>query len=171
MEIQLEFNVDTMNTNQLIRSLQSSSLIAECPLCNEEFRLSDVLMFDGLGKFPESAEARKNELLLELRKRVDDLKKRKISATKGAEKKAIEVGFGKIIEKFIPGYRDLKIPIRECRPLFDPIDMIVFHGITNLKVNSLTFLEVKSGNSRLNKHQRLIQDAVLDKKVGFRRYI
>ena len=159
-----------MNTNQLIRNLQSSSLIAECHLCGVEFRLSDVLMFDGWGKFPEPAEARKNELLLELKERIDNLKRRKISASAGAEKKAVEVGFGKIIEKFIPAYRDLKIPIHECRPLFDPIDMIVFHGITKLKVNSLTFLEVKSGNSRLSRHQRLIRDAILDKKVGFRCY-
>lgn len=159
-----------MNINQLIKNLQTSSLIAECPICGGEFRLSDVLMFDGLGKFPGPAETRKKELLLELKARVDELKKRKISAGKGAEKKAMEVGFGKIIEKFIPAYRDLKIPIHECRPLFDPIDIIVFHGITNLKVSSLTFLEVKSGNSRLSRHQRLIRDAIQDKKVGFRFY-
>lgn len=159
-----------MNINQLIKNLQTSSLIAECHLCGGEFRLSDVLMFDGLGKFPESAETRKKELLLQLKGRVDELKKRKISAGKDAEKKAMVVGFGKIIEKFIPGYKELKMPIHECRLLSDPIDIIAFHGIADLKVDSLTFMEVKSGKGRLNRHQRLIRDAIQDKKVGFRFY-
>ncbi|MGA3192485.1 MAG: Holliday junction resolvase-like protein [Candidatus Bathyarchaeia archaeon] len=81
---------------------------------------------------------------------------------------AIEVGFGKIIEKFLPAYRDLDLQFTECRPLYDPIDVLVFSGLLNRKVDSITFLEIKSGNAKLNNHQKMIRDAVLDKNVDMR---
>jgi predicted Holliday junction resolvase-like endonuclease len=52
--------------------------------------------------------------------------------------------------------------------LYDPIDVLVFNGLLNRKVNSITFLEIKSGNSKLNNHQKMIRDAVLDKKADVR---
>ena len=157
-----------MNTGQLIKSLKSSSLIAQCPLCGEEFKLSDALLFDGMGKFPEPAEEKRLLLLHELSEREKELEKRKISVDVTAEKKAIEVGFGKIIEKFIPAYKDLKLQFCECRPLYEPIDVIVFDGLLRRKVDLITFLEIKSGNSRLNRHQRIIRDAILDGKVDLK---
>ena len=91
-----------MNIEQLIKNLKTSKLIAQCPMCMDDFKLSDALLFDGMGKFPSAAEEKKLLLVQELNERKKDLKKRKISADIGSEKKAIEVGFGKIIEKFIP---------------------------------------------------------------------
>jgi len=155
------------NADRFIESLKSANLVAQCPYCDKEFRLADAPIFNGLGKMPKQAEEIKNNLFLELKKRLDELKRRKVYADVGAEKKAIEVGFGKIIEKFIPAYKDLKLPLRDCRPLFEPIDIIVFNGLIDMKVNSITFLEIKSGGSSLNKHQRMIRDAVLDKRVDF----
>lgn len=157
-----------MFTDQLIKSLKSANLIAQCQSCAKEFRIADAVIFDGLRKMPKPAEEIKNKLFLKLKEKSDELKRRKIYADVGAEKKAIEVGFGKIIEKFIPGYKELKLPLYDCRPLFEPIDTIVFNGLMNMKVSSITFLEIKSGGSSLNKHQRMIRDAILDKKVGFR---
>jgi predicted Holliday junction resolvase-like endonuclease len=104
-------------------------------------------------------------LLHELEEREEELKKRKVSADVMAEKKAIEVGFGKIIEKFIPAYKDLKLQFCECRPLYEPLDLIVFRGLLKKEVDLITFLEIKSGESRLNNHQRMIKKAVLDGKV------
>jgi predicted Holliday junction resolvase-like endonuclease len=154
-----------MRTEQLIKNLKSSSLIAECTLCGEEFKLSDALLFDGMGKFPKPAEEKRLLLLHELEEREEELKKRKVSADVMAEKKAIEVGFGKIIEKFIPAYKDLKLQFCECRPLYEPLDLIVFRGLLKKEVDLITFLEIKSGESRLNNHQRMIKKAVLDGKV------
>ena len=156
------------NINQLIADLKASSLIATCPMCNEEFNLSDALLFDGMRKFPRPAEEKRLLLLQELNERKKELEKRKISVDVMAEKKAIEVGFGKIIEKFIPAYKNLELQFRECRPLYDPIDIIVFNGLVRRKVDFITFLEVKSGKSGLNRHQRLIRDAVNDGKVNLR---
>ena len=157
-----------MNIEQLIKSLSQSSLIAECPLCDEEFALSDALLFDGMKKFPQTAQEIKNQLLSDLTERSEELVRRKLSAGKDAEKKAVEVGFGKIIEKFIPAYENLKLEFLECRPLYDPIDLIVFNGLLKGHVDFITFLEVKSGNSRLNPHQRMIKVAVNDGEVDLK---
>jgi len=156
-----------MKKSEIIKSLRSSRLIAECPTCGEEFRLSDAVMFDAFGKFPSLAEQKRREMVKELKERLNTLKKRKISAL-DAEKKAVEIGVGKIFEKIAPAYKSFGVPCTDCRPLFDPIDLIVFRGLTNKKVKHITFLDIKTGESGLNKHQKMIRDAVYDKKVEFK---
>lgn len=156
-----------MSYDKFIARLQSSELYAECK-CGEEFKLSDAILFDGRGVFPEDAESRRNELLEELKERMDKLKKRKISADIGAEKRAIAIGIGKIIEKVVPAYKEFKMPLCDCRPLFDPIDYIVFSGMSEMKVQSVTFLEVKTGDSDLEPHERMVRDAVDGKKIFYK---
>ena len=157
-----------MNIKKLITDLKASNLVAECPVCQEEFNISDAMLFDGMKKFPKTAEEKKMDLLQELNERKEELKKKKLSADVKAEEKAISVGFGKIIEKFIPAYKNLKLEFRECRPLYEPIDLIVFGGLAKRTVNFITFLEIKSGKSSLNRHQRMIRDCIKDGKVNLR---
>lgn len=156
-----------MNTDTLIKELKSSNLIAECP-CGAEFHLSDAMLFDGLGKMPTEAEQIKNGLLLQLKERTDELKKSKISADKGAEKKAMEIGMGKIMEKLLPTCVDFPFAVTDCRPLFEPIDMLAFKGMTAGRLESIIFLEIKTGGSRLNAHQKSVKEAVEDKKVAYK---
>ena len=156
-----------MDIGQLIGQLKSSRLLAECPECHQDFSLSKAVLFDGLGDFPEAAQLKREVMLSELEQRLEKLKKRKHSAGPGAEKKAIEVGIGKIIEKVVPAYKGFGIPICDCRPLFEPIDMIIFNGLSKASVESITFMEIKTGASRLKDHQKLVKDAVGDGKVGF----
>ena len=150
----------------LIKQLRSSNLVAECNRCGEEFKLRDALIFDGLGEFPELAEKTRLRMEDNLQLRIGELKNRKISV-EDAEKRAISVGIGKIIEKVVAAYREFKIPSTDCRALFEPIDMIVFRGITNQLVDSITFLDVKTGSARLNPHQRMIRNAIEDKNVKY----
>jgi predicted Holliday junction resolvase-like endonuclease len=157
-----------LNLELFLNSLKTSELIAQCPKCDKEFKLCDSLLLDGTKKFPDEAEEIRLKLIQELAERQKELEKRKISADVTAEKRAVDVGFGKIIEKFIPAYKDLQLQFAECRPLFDPIDILVFNGLLNRKVDHITFLEIKSGDSNLNKHQRMIRDAILENKVDMR---
>jgi predicted Holliday junction resolvase-like endonuclease len=157
-----------MSTSALIKDLKSSTLGARCPKCDGDFKLADSMLFDGTKAFPSEADEIKQKLVEAFKEREEQLAKRKISVDAGAEQKAIDVGFGKIIEKFIPAYKNLNLQFAECRPLFDPIDLIVFDGLLNRKVDFVHFTEIKSGNSKLNPHQRLIRDAVLDKRVGLK---
>lgn len=156
-----------MNIGQFIDQLKSSKLHAECPECNQDIPLSKAILFDGLGDFPEAAQLRRDTMLKELQERLDELKRRKHSAGPGAEKKAIEVGIGKIIEKVVPAYSSFGFPICDCRPLFEPIDMIIFNGLSKASLESITFMEIKTGGSRLSNHQKLVKDAVCDGRVGF----
>jgi len=157
-----------MNKDEIISHLSGSQLYAECSSCGEEFRLSKAVIFDGQKSFPTIAEERRKEMLSGMRERMEELKRMKISAHIGAEKKAEEVGIGKNIEKLVPTLKDFCFPLHDCRPLFDPIDMIVFNGVSKMKVDAITFLEIKTGGARLNEHQKAVKDAVEDGKVGFR---
>jgi len=156
-----------MNVSKLIIQMKSSRLYAECPRCLRESPLSKAILFDGLGDFPEPAEQRRREMLEESKARLEALRKRRASAGPGAEKKAIEVGIGKIIERIVPTYRGFDMPTCNCRPLFDPIDMIVFNGLSIANLESITFMEIKTGQSKLNKHQLLVREAVVEHKVRF----
>jgi predicted Holliday junction resolvase-like endonuclease len=156
------------DASELIRYLQTSKLYADCPHCNEEFPLAGTILFDGSGIFPDEAEKRRLELEEELKQKQDMLLKRQVSADTGAEKKAIEVGIGKIIEKILPSYKNFSIIATDCRFLAEPIDMVIFDGLSENNINNITFLDVKTGNAPLNKHQRLIRDAINDQKVKFK---
>jgi hypothetical protein len=48
-----------MQIGPLINNLKTAGMVAECPICEDEFRLSDALFFDGMKKFPDAAEERK----------------------------------------------------------------------------------------------------------------
>ena len=159
----------SIDTSKLIENLKKSSLIAECPYCNEEFKLSTSLLFDGRENFPSKAEEKKQELLEELKLRSDDLAKRQKRATK-SENIAISVGIGKIIEKILPAHKNFPLIPADCRFLAEPIDMIVFDGVSKNKIKNITFLDVKTGKASLNTHQKQIRDAILDHDVKWRSY-
>ena len=91
---------------------------------------------------------------------------------KRAEVGARAVGIGKILEKIAPAVRGYQYDPRDSRALFEPIDYIVFKGLTkgNGRVDSLIFLDIKTGGAGLNTHQRQIRDAVQDGKVAWDRY-
>ncbi|MEM2161097.1 MAG: Holliday junction resolvase-like protein [Candidatus Nitrosotenuis sp.] len=149
----------------LIQTLQKSSLLAECPRCREEFSLSECIMFDGRQKFPNEAEIVRQQWQKELDDKITQLQKRQLMADEGAEKKAIEVGIGKIIEKVLPAYKNFNMQLSDCRFLSEPIDMIVFRGASDMKIDHITFMDIKTGKAKLNTHQRQIRDAIKDHQV------
>jgi predicted Holliday junction resolvase-like endonuclease len=157
-----------MNDNQLIEELKTiPELYGICPYCMDSFKISDAFLFDSLSdKFPKAAKEICKQYRDELKSRSENLNKKKISV-KAAEQKAIEIGIGKIIEKVIPAYQEFPYTLCDCRALFEPIDTIVFNGLIKSNVDYITFLEIKSGESKLNTHQRRVRDAVNEKKVCF----
>ena len=154
--------------SKFIKVLQQSKLQATCPNCSQEFSLSKALLFDGTKKFPEAAEVKRLELLKELDERIADLVERQKNARTKSEKTAMAVGIGKIIEKILPTNKNFTIPAADCRFLGEPIDMIVFDGISQNTVEHITFLDVKTGDARLNPHQKMVRDAISDHKVAWR---
>ena len=85
----------SLDVSSLIKTLNRSKLIAECPHCGDEFPLSEALLFDGRVKFPSKAEAKRLELLEELKERTADLLEREKRATTKSEKEGFEFSVGK----------------------------------------------------------------------------
>lgn len=158
------------NISSFIIRLQKSNLVAECPHCGDEFPLSKSLLFDGRGKFPDKAQQVRLEWEKELKDRIADLAERQLRAKTKSEKTAMAVGIGKIIEKILPAHKNFKMVPADCRFLAEPIDMIVFDGLAQNKITNITFMDVKTGNARLNIHQRQIRDAVKDHDVEWRSF-
>jgi len=144
---------------RLIRSMKSPELVAECPSCNGTFPMSDAILFDGTKPFPLEAEPRKDEYEQELGDLHNDLKKKKDRATKAAARTAEAVNIGQMIEHIVPVLEGFRYETADCRALFDPIDVIIFKGLTQSKVDQITFLEIKTGRARLNQHQKMVSDA------------
>ncbi len=155
-----------MEVEQLFRNLQTSELFAECP-CGQEFKLSEAIFFDGTKPFPEEALEKQEELKKQLNDRAKELERRITSATERAQTTAAAVNIGKSLEKVLPVARDFKWVVPDTKFLGDPIDLLVFNGLSNSKVDSLSFVEVKSGAARLNSHQKSIRDAIQDHKVSY----
>lgn len=156
-----------MNTEQLIQKLKESNLYAECP-CGGEFKLSQAILFDGTKPFPPKALEIQKQLKEQLKERGKELKKRKKLATEKSLITTKAVNVGKNLEKILPTLKDFKWELPDSRFLGDPIDLITFNGLSLGKLNSINFIEVKSGNARLNQHQKSIKDAIEDKRISYK---
>ncbi len=153
-----------MKTEDIIDKLKNSDLYAECP-CGGEFKLSDVILFDGTKPFPPEVKEVQERYEDQLKQREEDLEKSKKLATERATITTTAVNIGRILEKVLPTMDDFKWAIPDCRFLGDPIDLVTFNGCSQNKIESISFIEVKSGKARLNKNQRRVRDAVQDKNV------
>jgi len=156
------------NVSELIQSLKRSKLIAECPHCEGEFQLSKSLLFDGRKKFPVKAEEIRLDMQKELEERISDLKELQKRAHTSSERAAISVGVGKNIEQMLPAHKNFNLITADCRFLGEPIDIILFDGVSEDKIKRITFMDVKTGNASLNDHQKMIRDAINDHDVGWR---
>ncbi|WNZ28479.1 MAG: hypothetical protein IAX21_07365 [Candidatus Bathyarchaeota archaeon] len=156
-----------MDIERLIRKLRSSDLYAECQ-CGGEFKLSESILFDGTKPFPEEALEAQMNLEDSLKTREELLKKRMKLATQTAQVTTKAVNIGKNLEKVLPTMKDFKWPTPDSKFLGDPIDLIIFNGLSENRVQSINFVEVKSGKARLNKHQKSIKDAIEDHKVSYK---
>ena len=152
---------------RLIRSMKSPELVAECPSCSCSFSMSDAVLFDGTKPFPPEAEGRRDEREQDLIDSHDDLKKKKLRATKAAAKTAEAVNIGQMIEHIVPVLEGFSYETADCRALFDPIDVIIFKGLMQSKVDHITFLEIKTGRGRPNPHQKMVFDAIDRERVFY----
>ena len=151
--------------SDLINTLQKSKLNAKCGHCGKSSLLSDYVLFDGTKDFPEDIQNIVNQYETTLKEKHETLDKQIVRSDEGAEKKAIEVGFGKTMEKIIHLHKDFSFPLEDCRFLAEPLDLIIFNGSSKNNVDHITFMEIKTGAARLNPHQRMIRDAIKDHNV------
>jgi len=156
-----------LSTQKIIDRLKKSDLYAECP-CGAEHKLSDLLLFDGTKPFPPVVEEVQEKYEEELWKRNAKLEKSKKLTTEKAIITTKSVNIGKSLEKILPMMEDFRWQLPDCRFLGDPIDLLTFNGLSENKIDSISFIEVKSGKARLNKNQKLVKEAVEDNRVKYR---
>lgn len=77
---------------------------------------------------------------------------------------------GQFSEQLAPYLPDFKYNPSDCRFIGKPIDMIVFNGLCDGNLRDIVFLEVKSGDSKLNSNQKDLKKAIDEKKVKFEEY-
>ena len=77
---------------------------------------------------------------------------------------------GHFTENLAPYLPDFPFLPTECRFVGKPVDFIVFKGMDNKKIEEITFVEVKSGNSKLSDQEKNLKDTIDKKKVKFVEY-
>jgi predicted Holliday junction resolvase-like endonuclease len=136
-------------------------LYARCPNCEGEFRLADAGLFEATKTLSERALQLLADRRDELKGERAKLVKRRESARTRPRIAAESVNIGKVVEKIAPSLPGFPVASSDCRSLFEPIDYIVFRGLSaHGRVDSLLFVDVKSGKSRLSATQSQIRSAV-----------
>lgn len=154
-------------TQQIIDNLKNSDLYAECT-CGDEFRLSDLILFDGTKPFPPEVIEIQEQYEERLKNRDEKLAHDMLSNTDVLLNRTRGINLGMSLEKVLPIMDNFRWQIPDCRFLGKPIDMITFNGLSENRIESISFIEIKSGFSRLTKSQKLVKDAVEDQKVKYK---
>ncbi len=145
----------------------------ECPSCNEVFPIKRAKLFGMYDTYPPEVQEIIRERLESANELKRDLKERKKQLTESKKKKpekivisAQAINFGQISEQILPAFLTFPYKQRECRILFEPIDYIVFTSLSGKgRIEAIKFVEVKTGDGRLNKRQRKIRDRVVEGKI------
>jgi predicted Holliday junction resolvase-like endonuclease len=150
---------------EFIDLFSEDDLFTCCPNCEETVALKRCGLFYG-DNFTESAISIINERVAEQKERLAELKRMQENVSVRSETGAKAVNLGRIWERLIPFLPTFPYDSTACRPLFDPLDHIVFEGLSRLEVTQIIFLEIKTGQSRLNGVQRKIKSLVEQKKIS-----
>jgi len=93
----------------------------------------------------------------------------KVEAEKEIRKDAIDksqsVTMGKMTEHMVPYLPGFGFNPSDARFIGSPIDLVVFDGLGNDEVKKIVFVEIKTGTSTLSTRERLVRDAIIEKRV------
>jgi predicted Holliday junction resolvase-like endonuclease len=78
---------------------------------------------------------------------------------------------GKISEQVAPILKKFPGSIADARFIGSPIDFLVFNGYAKDKIDSIVFVEVKTGEkAKLNSIERQVRDCIKQKKVTWQEF-
>ena len=95
-----------------------------------------------------------------LEKRVKEIRRNAIAKSRAGQ-------LGKTLEKIAPMFPGFGHHPYDVRPVFDPIDFVVFDGYYQGAVTDIVFVEFKTGQSRLNSVQGSIREAIGKRRIHF----
>ncbi|MCK9466847.1 MAG: hypothetical protein M0P94_00815 [Candidatus Absconditabacterales bacterium] len=89
----------------------------------------------------------------------------------GQRKNAVErsknVLIGQVNEKIAPILPGFPYNYKDLVFIGKGVDYIVFDGLSKGNLNEIVFLEVKSGNSGLNRNETMIKNCIKNKKIAY----
>jgi predicted Holliday junction resolvase-like endonuclease len=155
---------------EIIQTLRTGNFYAECPKTSDDIFLRKTPLFDNDNFTAEAFEIYQQQID-EIRTTKERLKKIRAIGTTRSESGAQYVNIGKILERLAPTLGSFRFNHNDCRSLFDPIDYVIFEGLSRYgAVNKIFFIDIKTGNKRLEKRQREIKAVISSSKVTFKRY-
>ena len=145
---------------------KQKGIFATCP-CGAEFRLADALLFDALqAPIPRPAVEYLRLKQDELKDMRNELRARKRAAMTRPRISAKAVNIGKVVEKIAPSLPGFPVMSSDCRSLLEPIDYVVFRGLSaKRRIDSIIFVDVKTGRGRLSDMQSQVKNLVECGKV------
>ena len=148
--------------------LAQRRLRARCPHCDETFSLRQAGLFDATKALPAHVRTFLARAKAQLEEDRADLARRRKQAREAPRRTAEAVRIGKVVEKIGPSLPGFPLRPRDCRALFEPIDYVAFKGLSERGViDSVVFIDVKSGGAVLQSNQRQIKRAVERGDVHF----
>ena len=155
---------------EIIRMLQTKGFYAECPCCDEPISLKEAELFY-LDDFTEKSSELYQARLMELKQIAEELKKRRKAISVKSEIGARAVNIGFILERIAPSMKAFPFKHNDCRSLFDPIDYLIFEGLSSTgAVTKIIFADIKTGSARLTNVQKDIKELIGKKKVSWDTY-
>lgn len=156
---------------EIIDNLNNGNFYCECPCgCGEEIKLKDADLFY-LNFFSQKGKEAQQTLLDDLKQQRIELKERELNMTKRPQLTAKAVNIGFILERIAPTFDSFPFEHNDCRSLFDPIDYIIFEGLSKKGVvDKIIFTDIKTGAARLKNNQKEIKNLIQEKKVDFKTY-
>jgi len=155
---------------EIIKTLTSKKVYAQCPCCDEPILLSKAGLFY-LDNFSRQGEALYQMRLNDLEERKRNLKQKPKTISAKSEISAKSINVGAILERITPALSSFRFDRNDCRSLFDPIDYVIFENLNKKgKVSRIIFAEIKTGKARLTQRQQEIKSTVESGKVVFQTY-
>ncbi len=155
--------------HDLIEILNLGRVRAVCPRCQRDFSLKNAGLFH-MDDFSDAGTAWLERTKSAIASRREELRGRPRTVSARSDLQAGAVNLGSILERLAPSLATFPFRHSDCRSLFDPIDYIVFPGAECGSIESIEFVEIKSGGSRLTKRQRQIRDVVERGRVSLSTY-
>lgn len=96
-----------------------------------------------------------------------EFEERIVEERKAAVKTSRSVIKGQVNEQIAPFLPDFKYNSADCKFLGQPIDIIVFNGISEENVTEVIIMDIKTGQASLSKTQRQIKKCIEEGKFRF----
>jgi predicted Holliday junction resolvase-like endonuclease len=156
-----------------LKAIKGLKVVCPNPECEEELLVSRLQIADmyendnerianAIVRYTE----RERENQQDIKDSLKELRRKRREKPQRITRAATSVNIGKIVEKIIPSFGEFPYQRGDCRALFDPIDYVIFKGLTRNNPVSIEVVDVKTGQAQLTSRQREIRDAIKAGKVS-----